>query len=50
MKIDEDKEQGVNYNKYETHKNLSEKQLQEIVEESIEKMKPPNPNNINFHD
>jgi hypothetical protein len=49
MKIDQDNEQGVNYNKYDTGKNLREAQQQEMLEESIEKMGALNSNNINFH-
>jgi hypothetical protein len=49
MKVDQDNEQGVNYNKYDTGKNLKEGQQQEMVEESIEKMGHLNSNDINFH-
>jgi ATP-dependent phosphoenolpyruvate carboxykinase len=49
MNVVHDSEQGVNYNKYDTGKNSREGQQKEMVEESIEKIKPPNPNNIIFH-
>jgi hypothetical protein len=49
LKVDQDNEQGVNYNKYDTGKNLKEGQQQEMVEENIEKLGPLNSNDIIFH-
>jgi hypothetical protein len=50
MKVDQDVEQEVNYNKYDTGKNLREGQQQEMDEESIEKMGAVNSNSIKIHD
>jgi hypothetical protein len=50
MKVDQDVEPVVNYNKYDTGKNLREGQQQVMDEESIEKMGAVNSNNIKFDD
>jgi hypothetical protein len=50
MEVKEDNEQGINYNKYETSKNLRDNQNQENIIESIEEMNPSIQNNINFND
>jgi hypothetical protein len=38
VKVEEDKEQGINYNKYETGKNLKEEKHVKMEEESTEKI------------
>jgi hypothetical protein len=48
MKVDEEDEQGVNYNIYETDRNSRKGLSQEIAAEIIEMIKAPSSININF--